>query len=138
MKSFYLPLLLTLFATSTLAANPQPVAVYTFLCNGGQFQRSGPCPNGGRPDALILGSDGNFYGAAQDSMEGSSAPDGGAVFSLTSAGAFKLLHTLTAELHAAPASATAQQSRSPRPQPVARLSPDGPAPAQGQPPACSR
>jgi uncharacterized repeat protein (TIGR03803 family) len=82
-----------LLAASAYAANPQPVAVYTFLCTGNAFERIGSCPDGGRPDALIQGSDGNFYGNAQDSMEGSSTPTGGTVFSLTPAGKFTLLHT---------------------------------------------
>src|ERR1700674_250315 len=84
---------LVLFASFANAAIPQPVAVYTFICNGNQFFRNGSCPQGGRPDSLIQGSDGNFYGAAQDSMEGSSSPTGGTVFSVTPAGTFTLLHT---------------------------------------------
>jgi uncharacterized repeat protein (TIGR03803 family) len=88
-----LVILIALLASSALAANPQAVAVYTFTCTGSQFQRNGPCPSGGRPDSLIQGSDGNFYGAAQDSMEGSSSPTGGTVFSVTPAGKFTLLHT---------------------------------------------
>jgi len=90
-----LPLLILvgLLASSAYAASPQPVAVYTFTCNGNAFERIGSCPDGGRPDSLIQGSDGNFYGAAQDSMEGSSTPNGGTVFSLTPTGKFTLLHT---------------------------------------------
>jgi hypothetical protein len=93
-----LPLLMlfTLLASSAIAANPKPVAIYTFTCNGNPSQRTGRCPEGGRPDSLIEGSDGNFYGAAQVSMEGSSTPTGGAVFSVTPAGTFTLLHTFAA------------------------------------------
>jgi uncharacterized repeat protein (TIGR03803 family) len=82
---------LILLAGSAYAAAPQPVVVNTFICNGNAG--IGSCPNGGRPDSLIQGSDGNFYGAAQDSMEGSSTPSGGTVFSVTPAGKFTLLHT---------------------------------------------
>lgn len=84
--------LFLLLCTPAFAANSF-TTLFTLACNGTQFQRSGPCPNGGRPDALIIGSDGNFYGSAQDSMEGSSAPNGGTVFSLTPSGTFQLLHT---------------------------------------------
>jgi uncharacterized repeat protein (TIGR03803 family) len=77
------------------AANPQPVVVHTFTCNGNALQMQGSCPNGGRPDSLIQGSDGNFYGTAQVSSEGDSAPTGGTVFSLTPSGKFTLLHTFS-------------------------------------------
>jgi uncharacterized repeat protein (TIGR03803 family) len=93
---FSLVIFLALLAASAYANGQQPVAVNTFICNGNAFQRVGNCPNGGRPDSLIQGSDGNFYGAAQDSMEGSSTPTGGTVFSLTPAGKFALLHTFAA------------------------------------------
>src|SRR5580700_5172168 len=85
---------LILLAESAYAAAPQPVVVNTFICNGNAG--IGSCPNGGRPDSLIQGSDGNLYGAAQDSMEGSSTPSGGTVFSVTPAGKFTLLHTFAA------------------------------------------
>jgi hypothetical protein len=91
-------LLFALLASSALAAGPQPAAVYTFTCNGSQKRGMGPCPNGGRPDSLIQGSDGNFYGAAQLSYEGSQAPEGeststgGVVFSLTPTGTLTVLH----------------------------------------------
>ena len=91
-----LVVLFAMLAGSAYAAGPQFTAVYTFTCIGSQFGRSGPCPDGGRAGALSLGSDGNFYGAAQDSMEGSSAPTGGTVYSLTPAGKFTLLHTFGA------------------------------------------
>jgi len=73
------------------AASPQPVPVYTFTCKG-SLTFGGICPNGGRPDAILQGSDGNFYGAAWDSQEGSSQPYGGTIFSLTPSGAFTVLH----------------------------------------------
>lgn len=91
-------LVFALLASSALAAEPQPVAVYTFTCNGSPSRGVGPCPNGGRPDSLILGSDGNFYGAAQVFFEGSQAPEGeststgGVVFSLTPTGTLTVLH----------------------------------------------
>jgi len=87
-----LVVLFALFAGSAFASNP-PAAAYTFICNGNAFLRSGSCPVGGRPGYITLGSDGNFYGAAQVSSEGTSAPNGGTVFSLTPAGKFTLLHT---------------------------------------------
>jgi uncharacterized repeat protein (TIGR03803 family) len=84
--------LVVLLAGSAFATN-SPVPVYTFICNGTAFQRTGACPEGGRAGYITLGSDGNFYGAAQVSSEGSSTPNGGTVFSLTPAGTFSLLHT---------------------------------------------
>jgi len=74
-------------------AATQPVVAYTFECKTGSFQGEGPCPQGGRPDSLIQGSDGNFYGTSQVSGEGSSSPLGGTVFSLTPTGKFTLLYT---------------------------------------------
>ena len=85
--------LFALFAGSAFAANPQPVAVYTFTCNGNALLEEGPCPNGANPGALIQGSDGNFYGTAQVSAGGGPNSGGGTVFSLTPAGKFTLLHT---------------------------------------------
>lgn len=93
MKKISLAALFALLAGSAYAAGPQFAAVYTFSCNGSQLERSGPCPDGGRPDSLIQGSDGNFYGAAQVSAEGDSEPLGGKVFSLTPAGKLTVLHT---------------------------------------------
>jgi uncharacterized repeat protein (TIGR03803 family) len=77
------------------AANPQTVPVYTFTCKGTTLA-GGYCPDGGRPDWIIQGSDGNFYGAAWDSQEGSSQPTGGTIFSLTPSGTFTLLHSFPA------------------------------------------
>jgi uncharacterized repeat protein (TIGR03803 family) len=73
------------------AANPQPVPVYTFICKGNPTF-GGTCSNGGRPDAILQGTDGNFYGAAWDSQEGDSEPYGGTIFSLTPSGTFTVLH----------------------------------------------
>jgi uncharacterized repeat protein (TIGR03803 family) len=84
---------LSLLIASITAAGQTPSAVFTFECSGNVFERSGSCPQGGRPDTLIQGADGNFYGTAQVSNEGTSTPTGGNVFSLTSAGKFTVLHT---------------------------------------------
>jgi uncharacterized repeat protein (TIGR03803 family) len=86
-----LPFFVALLASSAYAGSAQPVVAYTFTCNG--LHRLGACPDGGRPDSLILGSDGNFYGTAQVSIEGSSESLGGVVFSLTPAGKLTVLHT---------------------------------------------
>jgi uncharacterized repeat protein (TIGR03803 family) len=94
MRTIYAAALVALFAASAYASGSPFSAVYTFACNGGT-QRIGTCPNGGRPEALIQGSDGNFYGTAQVSMEGISEPNGGVVFSLAPAGTQKVLHTFT-------------------------------------------
>lgn len=88
-------LFLTLPTVSVYAAGPQPVIHHTFECIGNAAERIGTCPQGGRPDSLIQGTDGNFYGAAQDSQEGSSTPSGGTVFALTPAGKLTVLHTFT-------------------------------------------
>jgi hypothetical protein len=85
-----------LLASSAFAAGTPPAAVYTFTCNGSQSLGIGACPNGGRPDSLIQGSDGNFYGAAQVSVEGSSMSVGGVVFSLTPTGTLTVLHRFVA------------------------------------------
>jgi uncharacterized repeat protein (TIGR03803 family) len=81
-----------LLASSAFAASNEPVPVYTFTCTGNAVLRLGSCPSGGRPESLILGSDGNFYGAAQASVEGGNDPTGGVVFSLTPAGTLTVLH----------------------------------------------
>jgi uncharacterized repeat protein (TIGR03803 family) len=93
-RTFVLVSLFALLAAYAYAAT-QPVVLYTFACTGNPASRGGPCPAGGRPDALIQGSDGNVYGTAQVSMEGTSSPNGGTVFSLSPTGTFKLLHTFT-------------------------------------------
>jgi uncharacterized repeat protein (TIGR03803 family) len=73
------------------AAIPKPDPVYTFICKG-NLTSGGSCPNGGRPNAILQGSDGNFYGAAWDSQEGDSQPNGGTIFSLTPSGTLTVLH----------------------------------------------
>ncbi len=85
MSSRTLCAMLMAFAASTaFAANPQAVAVHTFACPGN-------CKNGAIPRSLLQGSDGNFYGVAQQST--SNTPDeGGVVFSLTPAGVFKIIY----------------------------------------------
>ncbi len=83
--------LVVVLASSAFAAN-KPVPVYTFICNG---NGQGPCPNGGRPDSLIQGSDGKFYGTAQVTTEESTNSQGGVVFSLTPAGKLTVLHKFT-------------------------------------------
>jgi uncharacterized repeat protein (TIGR03803 family) len=48
-----------------------------------------PCTDGVGPGGIILGADGNFYGAAG----GGNASNGGAIFSLSPAGQLTVLHT---------------------------------------------
>jgi uncharacterized repeat protein (TIGR03803 family) len=81
---------------AALASTPEPVAIYTFTCTGNAELRIGPCPQGGRPGYLIQGANGTFYGTTQISSEGTSQPNGGAVFSLTPGGTHTILHTFTA------------------------------------------
>lgn len=85
-----------LLCASAFAAGTQPVVVHTFACTGNVGLRIGKCPDGGRPDSIVQGSDGNFYGTAQVSMEGDSEPNGGSVFSVTPTGTIKALHTFGA------------------------------------------
>jgi len=82
-----------LLAVAAQAASQKPAVAFTFVCNGSPSQRIGTCPNGAQPNSLIQGSDGNFYGTAWASSEGTSTASGGTVFSLTSAGKFTLLHS---------------------------------------------
>ena len=89
-------ILFVLLAGFAYAASAKPVVVHTFLCNGDPSQRIGPCPNGAQPNFLIQGSDGNFYGTAWAAEEGEITLSGGAVFSLTPAGKFTLLHLFVA------------------------------------------
>jgi uncharacterized repeat protein (TIGR03803 family) len=76
-------------ACAAHAAGQQPVAVHTFVCDGSEGQ--GGCPNGGVPTSIILGSDGNFYGTASETLQ---QPEeaGGLVFSLTPSGTFTVLY----------------------------------------------
>jgi uncharacterized repeat protein (TIGR03803 family) len=80
-----------LLASSAFAASSQPVAVYTFTCNGDPSQRIGPCPHGADPYSVLQGSDGNFYGNTQASSQGESN-NGGTVFSVTPGGKIAILH----------------------------------------------
>jgi hypothetical protein len=80
--------LFALLATTAFAASPKPVVVYTFLCKGSAFSRTGPCPDGGIPYALLQGSDGSFYGNAQVSSEGTSN-NGGRYFRSPLAGSLR-------------------------------------------------
>jgi uncharacterized repeat protein (TIGR03803 family) len=84
--------LFALLASFAFAGNPAPVPVYAFTCNG---HGQGPCPSGAQPASLVQGSDGNFYGTAQVTMEASASSQGGVVFSLTPAGKLTVLHTFT-------------------------------------------
>jgi len=84
-----------LLASSAFAAGAQPVAVYTFTCNGSPLSRIGACPEGAIPYSLLQGSDGNSYGNTQMSSQGKS-DTGGTVFSLTPAGKVTVLHTFLA------------------------------------------
>src|SRR5580658_5844230 len=74
------------------AANSQPAPAFTFLCAGNVEFRDGKCPQGGRPDVLLVGSDDKLYGTAQVNEEGDSDPLGGTVFSCTAQGKFTVLY----------------------------------------------
>jgi uncharacterized repeat protein (TIGR03803 family) len=67
--------------------------LFAFTCT--RSTQSDTCPQGARPDIIIQGSDGNFYGAAQVTDEGVSDPQGGTLFKLTPAGEFTRLFTFT-------------------------------------------
>lgn len=92
-KLAFAMLFVLLAGYAAYAASSQPVVAHTFTCTGSPALRSGPCPEGGRPGVLMQGSDGNFYGTAQVSMEGTSEPNGGTVFSITPGGKLTVLHT---------------------------------------------
>jgi len=93
---FAFAMLFALLASFAYGASAKPVVVHTFVCNGSPSQRVGPCPNGAQPNFLVQGSDGNFYGTAWAAEEGETTLSGGAVFSLTPAGKFTLLHLFVA------------------------------------------
>jgi|HubBroStandDraft_1064217.scaffolds.fasta_scaffold75210_1 uncharacterized repeat protein (TIGR03803 family) len=82
--------LAVMIALALDAAGQEPVAIHTFACNSQQFQ--GGCPNGGAPQPIIQGSDGNFYGVAEVTAASSSGLRGGLVYSLTPAGTFRILY----------------------------------------------
>jgi uncharacterized repeat protein (TIGR03803 family) len=92
-EKLMLAIFFALLAGTASAGNLQPVAAYTFDCSGSTTLRIGHCQEGGRPVSLIQGADGNFYGSAQVSMEGSLTSVGGDIFSLTPAGTLTVLHT---------------------------------------------
>ena len=75
---------------STLGSASEPVIqqLFSFPCPP---QQVGNCPAGYAPNVLIQASDGNFYGAAQLTTEGTSNPQGGTLFKITPAGQFTLL-----------------------------------------------
>jgi len=79
-----------LLACCAYAAGQQLTAVHTFVCKNPQ--EIGPCSEGGGATALIQGSDGNFYGAAERTSRGGAAPAGGLIFSLTPSGTFTTLY----------------------------------------------
>ncbi|MBZ5722289.1 MAG: IPT/TIG domain-containing protein [Acidobacteriia bacterium] len=81
------------FLTTAKAQNI--TQLFGFPCPNQQF---GTCPQGYRPDVLIQASDGNFYGTAQLTTQGTSNPQGGTVFKITPAGQFTLLFTFTHNL----------------------------------------
>src|ERR1700690_3633752 len=85
-----LAFLAMLIACAAHAASQQPVAVHTFVCSGEEGQ--GGCPNGGVATSIIQGSDGNFYGAASETLQ-QPEEGGGLVFSLTPSGTFTVLYT---------------------------------------------
>jgi len=82
-----------LLACCAYAAGQQLTAVHTFICRNPQ--ELGPCPEGGGGNALLQGSDGNFYGAAQRTAKGVNGPAGGLIFSLTPSGTFTTLYKFT-------------------------------------------
>ncbi len=67
--------------------------LFAFTCT--THFRGDTCPQGARPDLIIQASDGNFYGAAQVTVDGVSDPQGGILFKLTPAGKFTQLFAFT-------------------------------------------
>jgi uncharacterized repeat protein (TIGR03803 family) len=51
------------------------------------------CPDGKQPDALILASDGNFYGAAELTNPPTGGAGGGTIFKMTPSGQLTVLYT---------------------------------------------
>ena len=86
-----------LISFSTLASQAQTATqLFAFACPPQQFTT---CVDGDQPNALIQASDGNFYGAAQLTVIGSSNPQGGTLFKITPSGKFTLLFTFKADSH---------------------------------------
>jgi len=85
-----LPLGLLLALSVTTAAHAQTLTLqelFGFNCT------STSCPDGKEPDALILASDGNFYGAAEYSNTATGVAGGGTIFKMTAAGQVTVLYT---------------------------------------------
>ncbi len=61
--------------------------LYGFACN------STSCPQGREPDALILASDGNFYGVTEATNTPTGVAGGGTIFKMTPAGTVTVLYT---------------------------------------------
>jgi uncharacterized repeat protein (TIGR03803 family) len=91
MKRTFGALLTLCLATVTRA---QITQIFTFPCPD---TLSGGCVDGYRPNVLPQASDGNFYGAAQLTTFGSSNPNGGTLFRVTTSGHFTLLFTFKAD-----------------------------------------
>jgi uncharacterized repeat protein (TIGR03803 family) len=84
-------LLAASLSVGAYAGGQTPIPVHTFLCSGPQGQ--GVCPSGGTPTSITQASDGNFYGTAESTtQENVGGNSGGAVFSLSPAGDFTVLH----------------------------------------------
>jgi uncharacterized repeat protein (TIGR03803 family) len=79
-----------LLACCAYAAAQQLTAVHTFVCK--HPQEIGPCSQGGGGNALLQGSDGNFYGTAERTGKALNGPAGGLVFALTPSGTFATLY----------------------------------------------
>jgi uncharacterized repeat protein (TIGR03803 family) len=76
--------------SSAIATHAQTVSLqelYGFNCT------SSSCPDGKEPDALILASDGNFYGVAEYSNAPTGVAGGGTIFKMTPAGQVTVLYT---------------------------------------------
>ena len=82
----------TLLCLATIASANEPgiQQLFSFPCPSQQF---GNCLLGYAPNVLIQASDGDFYGAAQLTTEGTSNPQGGTLFKITPDGRFTLLFT---------------------------------------------
>jgi uncharacterized repeat protein (TIGR03803 family) len=76
------------------ANEPTIQQLFSFPCPA---QQIAICPLGYDPNILIQASDGNFYGAAQVTTEGTSNPQGGALFKITPRGQYTLLFTFAAD-----------------------------------------
>jgi uncharacterized repeat protein (TIGR03803 family) len=84
---------IVLLSVLALAASaPAQTQLFSFPCPTQQFSN---CSDGYDPNALIQASDGNFYGAAQLTTQGTSNPHGGTLFKITPSGQFTLLFTFS-------------------------------------------